>query len=35
MYNPYEDYKQIRDWLEAKDKNVKKTGYCRCFKTIC
>lgn len=24
MYNSYEDYKQIRDWLEAKDKNVKK-----------
>lgn len=24
MYNPYEDYKQIRLWLEAKDKNVKK-----------
>lgn len=24
MYNPYEDYKQIRLWLEGKDENVKK-----------
>lgn len=24
MYNPYEDYKQIRFWLEGKDLDVKK-----------
>ena len=24
MYNPYEDYKKIREWFETKDENVKK-----------
>ncbi len=24
MYNPYEDYKQIRFWFEGKDPEVKK-----------
>ena len=24
MYNPFNDYKNLRDWLEGKDINIKK-----------